>query len=80
MTAKKPAVLVFCDGKLYKSFDITLFFNIWIKTHIAIPKLYNNAYVWDPDRFGSEWGRMDGIPCLLKDVPKEYRTLLLLMS
>lgn len=43
--------------------------------------IYNGGYAWyRREIFGHHWYRMDGTPCLLEDVPKTLRVLVLLLS
>lgn len=42
--------------------------------------MYTYAVKGGTQRMGAGWYRLDGTPCILEDVPKELRTLALLMN
>lgn len=75
-------VLVFYAGLLLLEFDDTVEFTVWRRSVvIGDYEIYSGSYVYYPQKiFEHHWCRTDGTPCLLEDVPKELRTLALLLT
>lgn len=76
----KP-ITVFFEGQVLIEFDSYKEFDIWRRaTLVGNYEFYNGSIVHDPESFRSDWGRMDGTPMLIQDVPKELRTYVLLLT
>lgn len=82
-TATKP-ITVFLDNKELFSFETYQEYNTWRRSMaVGDYGTYSKVYVLDRRRSQNqedEWFRADGLPALLSDVPKELRTLVLLLT
>jgi len=50
-----------------------------IRINVLGSEIYNGAYVYVKSPI-DQWLRADHTPCLIEDVPKELRALLLIMN
>lgn len=76
---RKP-IAVFYANLLLFQFDSVAEFHTWRRSMVVgNHEIYNGAVVFAPADT-RPWLRMDLTPMLLEDVPKELRTLALLLS
>lgn len=77
--------IVFYAGLVYGEYSYDEFHQLRSTSN---SELYNGGIVyvtyknpnWRPRFLDEGWYRMDGTPMLIEDVPKEYQTILLLLS
>ena len=74
-------ITVFNDNVMVFEFDSSFEFDTTRRAMcVGNYSFYNSCYVHSPDQFRQNWGRMDGTPTLIEDVPKETRMLAMLMG